>query len=300
MSKANKIKKNAPAEKIIISNVYDILQDEDILDKDIYKEKEQEKEKEQVKEQEKKQEIQKIEEPLNDFKDVIKIKSKYITPLLKKNETEQIKTHDNLIEKTNEKTINYYNDKIKTNGEDLKLNSLWRVWVHENNNENWDIESYNLIYTIENISQLWRFLNTFDNMDRINRQFYIMRDGIMPIWEDNNNKNGVICSIRCDNIIKNTIYNSEFGVDVFSCFCIMVLNECFTKKNLDINGLCYSIKNRNILIKFWIKNYEENKNFTDKLPLQILNTIDDIIISLDPRKKNNKISIQVKQIQPEN
>jgi len=290
MLKTSKAKKNI-VEKINVFNAFDILNDEDSIDENNIHNTIIDNVPEKI-------DIN-IENKIEDDKfvdNVSKIKTKYITPLLKKNNIEERQ----IMKKEPEKHISYYNDKLKTNGEDLKLNSLWKVWVHENNNEKWDIESYNLIYTIENIAQLWRFLNTFDNMDRINRQFYIMRDGIMPIWEDNNNKNGVICSIRCDNIMKNTITNSEFGVDVFSCFCIMVLNECFTKKNIDINGLCYSIKNRNILIKFWIKNYDENKNFTDKLPLQILNTIDDIIISLDSRKKNNKISVQVKQIQPEN
>lgn len=279
MPKTSKAVKNIN-EKINVSNVFNIL-DDDIDDNELVNNTKEIIEEKPIKTQE--------------TNNITKIKTKYIAPLLmKKNYDEpQVSTQ-------REPQIPYYNDKIKTTGEDLKLNSLWRVWIHENNNEKWDIESYNLIYTIENIAQLWRFMNTFDNMDRINRQFYIMRDGIMPIWEDNNNKNGVICSIRCDNIMKNITTNTEFGVDVFCCFCIMVMNECFTKKNSDINGLCYSIKNRNILIKFWIKNYEENKNFTDKLPLQILNTVDDVIISLDTRKKNNKISVQVKQIQPEN
>jgi len=227
-----------------------------------------------------------------------KIKEKYVPPSMVYKKIEVVNYDNNTTEE-----LTMYNEE-KTNGFDLKLNSLWKLWIHENDNEKWDIDSYDFNSNIDNIASLWRFLNSFNNLDKFNRQFYVMRDGIMPIWEDNNNKNGVICSFRIENINVNPKIYNDVGVDIFSCFCIMVLNECFTLKNSDINGLCYSIKNKNILIKFWIKNYEENKNFIEKLPLPILTMLENIINSLDTKKyhkmNSNKISIQVKQIFPEN
>jgi hypothetical protein len=155
-----------------------------------------------------------------------KIKEKYIPPSMVYKKTENINyENNNTIEE-----LKMYNEE-KTDGSELKLNSLWKLWIHENDNEKWDIDSYNFNSNIDNIACLWRFLNSFNNLDKFNRQFYVMRDGIMPIWEDNNNKNGVICSFRIENINVNPKIYNDIGVDIFSCFCIMVLNECFTIKN---------------------------------------------------------------------
>jgi hypothetical protein len=209
---------------------------------------------------------------------------------------------DDDIETTEE--FPYYNPLVKLPGDDMRLNSLWTVWVHENENQNWDLASYESIFQINSIGNMWRFLNVFANLNKNVRQYFIMRDGITPIWEDNNNKHGAICSIMIDNTNRGGRHGRhDLGVDAFTAMCILVLNESFVKNNHDINGLCYSIKSRSVLIKLWVRDFKINEKFETKLPYTFLKTLEALIINIDGRgyqRNNGKslISVQTKPIKP--
>lgn len=197
--------------------------------------------------------------------------------------------------------LEYYNPAIKYPGDDMKLNSSWTVWIHENDNPNWDLKSYQDIYTINSIGSMWRFLSVFDNLNKNVRQYFIMRDGITPIWEDNNNKQGAICSIMIDNMNRGNRYNrGDLGVDAFAAMCILVMNESFVKNNGDINGLCYSIKSKSVLIKIWVKDYKNNEKFNDKLPFTFLKTLESMLDNRGYTRSSNRsmISVQTKPIKP--
>jgi hypothetical protein len=241
--------------------------------------------------------------------------SRYVPPSERRTDNEDNNWSHNTYKKRNNRKhknievgegLKYYNNSIDIKGNNMKLNSTWTVWIHENSNTEWDIESYDSIYTIDNIGSLWRFLLVFDNLDKNVRQYYIMRDGITPIWEDNNNKKGGICSIMFGNMMNRHRRNlrGDIGVDIFIAICILVLNESFVKNNLDINGLCYSIKNRCVLIKLWIKDYDLNTEFIELLPISLLKKIDSIISMMENENnilRNNgrsSVSVQFKKIQP--
>ena len=199
-----------------------------------------------------------------------------------------------------------YDNLVKLPGDDMKLNTPWCVWIHSNDNPNWNLESYKSIYEIDSVGSMWRFLHLLENLDKNVRQYYIMRSGITPIWEDNNNKQGGICSIMIDNMSRSRS-GGDLGVDAFTAICVLVLNESFVRNNQIINGLCYSIKSKSVLIKLWIKDFENNKNFRDVLPITILKHIDTVLSSMDVRggfsgrsNGKSKISVQLKQIKPNN
>ncbi|VBB18348.1 translation initiation factor eIF-4E [Yasminevirus sp. GU-2018] len=201
--------------------------------------------------------------------------------------------------------ITFYNPSEKLPGDDMRLNTCWDVWIHENSNPDWSLGSYKSIYEINSVGSMWRFLHVLDNLDKNVRQYYIMRKGITPIWEDNNNKQGAICSIMIDNMNRSSTHaRGDLGVDAFSAICILVLNESFVKNNQVINGLCYSIKSRSVLIKLWIKDYESNKTFRETLPMPILKNLDIILSNMDNGKGysrsngKSKISVQLKPIKP--
>ena len=194
----------------------------------------------------------------------------------------------------------------KMPGDEMKLNTTWTVWVHENDNKDWSISSYKSIYVIDSIGSMWRFLWILDNLNKNVRQYYIMRNGITPIWEDNNNKQGAICSIMIDKMNSGSRHaRGDLGVDAFSAICVLVMNESFVKNNQDINGLCYTIKSRSALIKLWVKDYETNSNFIEKLPIGILKCLDTIIADIETKgnvvksRGKSKISVQIKQIKPD-
>lgn len=211
----------------------------------------------------------------------------------------------NIGEGDNKDTLSLYDPDAKLPGDDMKLNTTWVVWIHENDNQDWSLKSYKSIYEIDSVGSMWRFLHVLDNLDKNIRQYYIMRNGITPIWEDNNNKQGAICSIMIDNMNKFSSHTKgDLGVDAFSAICILVLNESFVRNSNVINGLCYSIKSRSVLIKLWIKDFESNKNFREMLPITILKHIDTILSNMDNKNhsvRNNVksgISVQLKAIKP--
>jgi hypothetical protein len=174
------------------------------------------------------------------------------------------------------------------------LNSPWTVWIHKANvgpeKENWTEDTYTSIYVINSIGSFWRFFNNFQMLDRANYQYFIMRNKIKPIWEDNENRTGSICSFRV-----------EFGACAMSCMSLLIMNETFMAGNDDINGISYSIKNnKNILIKVWYKVH--NSKIVDKIPIEFMNKLDAFIKGNNDkfgRRNDNSISIKYSRIEPQ-
>ena len=201
--------------------------------------------------------------------------------------------------------IDIFNKKIHTDkidkiqsGDNLLLNGSWLIWKHNNTNNDWSIDSYEKIYKINSIGTFWRFFNNFNYLDKINYQYFIMREGIMPIWEDINNKYGGICSIKIDYF--NNKNRNELGSEIMICICLLLLNETLIINNEKLNGISYAVKNRSILIKLWINNFSEN-NLVELLPINFLKKIDNVIkymeiLGYKNSYKPNNVSVQYKKI----
>lgn len=199
------------------------------------------------------------------------------------------------IQQHNKQLVDIEKDSGIENGDNLLLNSTWNIWKHNNNTTDWTINSYEKIYNINSISSFWRFFNNFNLLDKITHQYFIMRQGIMPIWEDVNNKNGGICSIKID--YYNNKNRNELGSEIMLCICLLILNETLVQSSTSINGVSYAVKNKSILIKIWINNYDNNKNLIDCLPIILLKKIDNCIKTIDKQiYKPNTVSIQYKKI----
>ena len=170
------------------------------------------------------------------------------------------------------------------------LNAPWTVWIHKASDvSNWTEDSYTCIYVINSIGSFWRFFNNFQMLDKINYQYFIMRNKIKPIWEDNENRNGSICSFRV-----------EYGPCAMACMSLLIMNETFMTGNDIINGVSYSIKNRSILIKVWYKTFD-NK-IVDKIPIAFMNKLDAVIKGNNDKfgkRNDNSISIKYTKILPE-
>jgi hypothetical protein len=187
-------------------------------------------------------------------------------------------------------------------GNNMFLNSPWTVWIHKADCQVWTEESYTNIYVVNSIGSFWRFFNNFHALDKVRNQCFIMRNKIKPIWEDNDNRNGGICSIKLDCFSKQG--RIDIGVEIMICICLLVMNETLIQSNEEINGISYSIKNRSVLIKLWCKNF--NNKISEKLPIGLFSKLDTIMRNMDRdrgcgRKPpvDNKISIRCTQIKPE-
>ena len=77
----------------------------------------------------------------------------------------------------------------------LFFNDSWNLYFHDPDNSNWDIHSYILIATITNSEewiQVYQQVKEFWNKG----MFFLMREHIQPIWEDEQNRQGGCLSFK--------------------------------------------------------------------------------------------------------
>lgn len=180
-------------------------------------------------------------------------------------------------------------------GKNKYLNSRWTVWVHRNDCPDWTVNGYQFIWTIDSLSSFWRFFNNFQKINKEENQFFIMRDKIKPIYEDNHNRKGGRCSLKLDCYDRNN--KNDSGCEVMEVLCLLIMNETLIPDTDEINGISYSIKNRSILIKLWTKEFEND--IKEKLPKNLINKISSAIKNHTFRRFDNNISVRYTKIEPE-
>jgi len=191
-------------------------------------------------------------------------------------------------------------------GNNLYLNSSWTVWKHDVECTTWTEESYDYIYTIDSIGKFWRFFTYFRECDKFKYQYFVMRNKIKPIWEDNENRYGGICSIKIDLYNKYSKLNN--GYEMMVILCLLMMNETLIKDSKQINGISYAIKKQSLYIKIWCRNYDVN--ISNMLPLSLINKLDELLKTdneINKAKSNFKfdtkrkyINIKFEQIKPDN
>lgn len=105
-----------------------------------------------------------------------------------------------------------------------------------------------VVCEIKNASSFWGFFNNYTVAKRhMNYSFYLMKNPVMPIWEDKNNISIVSVS-----------FLEDAGIKFFEDISVIYLcNQLFTNNNI-INGISFVPKH-----KFAIK-IENNKQLIDK------------------------------------
>jgi hypothetical protein len=178
---------------------------------------------------------------------------------------------------------------------ELKLPNNYRVLAHHNDDKNWDYLSYHNITTLTTWKELGQFFNTLNTISGeckyTDFDIFIMKNEISPMWEDLENRNGSICSIKIDSITD--------GYELLKNLSYHMVNNTllnFTPALWDIvNGLSFSpkkIDNYNldsycVIVKIWFKVNILNYGNIDKLFNNVM------------AEHINKYSIKVKPIKPE-
>lgn len=134
------------------------------------------------------------------------------------------------------------------------LNDIWTIYFHNPNDVNWENESYTLITTISDVNSFVDFFITFKDL-LYKGMFFIMRDDIMPRWEDEKNKSGGCFSYKLSK------FNLE---DKLFELCSQILGETMgTTDEISnfINGISISPKKNYYIVRIWIRyNNFANKN----------------------------------------
>jgi hypothetical protein len=160
-------------------------------------------------------------------------------------------------------------------GDNVGLPSKYTLWCHEVYNKSWDLSSYKKICTITNVSEFWKLINNLDKTGFTSNNLFLMKDGITPMWEDPNNREGGICSFKVD---------IRQSLSVFEEFALYMICECLVGNSNDINGLSFSPKNGWAIIKIW--NKDKNNDIAS-------------LLNNDIKKKYSNLSIKYKCNEPE-
>jgi len=136
----------------------------------------------------------------------------------------------------------------KTNDNLHYLQNKWTLWAHLSNDTEWSLNSYKNITTFNSVeSILILYENLPENIIKY-CMLFIMKKGITPVWEDEENRNGGCFSYKISNKIvpqiwKNLSY-SLMGETISD-------NDSF---NNNINGITISPKRNFCIVKIWISN----------------------------------------------
>ena len=184
-------------------------------------------------------------------------------------------------------------------GDNLYLPSSWDVYCHKKSISDWTKDSYSYICPINSLGTFCRFFNNFNNLDKLTYEFFIMKDKILPIWEDNANRKGGICSILLNSVFDKKT-KTDIGSEIMLAVCILMMNGNLIKDNDKINGISYSLRARNtVVIKIW---YNDCKfDMKEQLPFALFEYFEGRINGGFKNDSVSKhISIRFSNIEPVN
>lgn len=126
------------------------------------------------------------------------------------------------------------------------LNDVWCLYFHDPYDMNWETNSYKFITTISSVEDFIEIYKSFNELWS-RGMFFIMREHIMPRWEDDNNKNGGCFSFK---INKTEVLDKFFEVSS------QILGEVLGKTDIistNINGISICPKKIITLFVFGLK-----------------------------------------------
>ena len=127
--------------------------------------------------------------------------------------------------------------KIDSNFLDLNMDNYFKILAHHNDDKSWDYNSYHNITILKTWRDLGTFLKTLNTVSNecsyTDFDIFVMKNEISPMWEDAENRNGSICSIKIDSLTD--------GYEIFKNLTINMANNTllkFNPSNWDtINGI---------------------------------------------------------------
>ena len=149
------------------------------------------------------------------------------------------------------------------------LHSTWVLWYHDIKNTEWTLDSYIKVAEFNTIEDFWKLYTYINNKPQLitNGMFFLMRENILPIWEDNSNINGGYWSFKI------SIHSITHAWNEIS-MALIGENILKNRENMyTINGISISPKKNFCIIKIWNseKLADTNiKNCTDSLNKNIL------------------------------
>lgn len=154
-------------------------------------------------------------------------------------------------------TSSYYEestDNSENEEENHPLANTWTVWFHKLQNTDWSINGYQQIYTFSTIENFWRFYNSIIVPDSESKvpflmrgDFFIMKEGVNPMWEDPANINGCSISYLTKDEADHQVDNMDSDFEKWMELCIYLISNY----EPSLNGISSSPKSNKFLFKLW-------------------------------------------------
>jgi len=138
------------------------------------------------------------------------------------------------------------------------LQNTWVLYYHNPEDTDWSKESYTQVIAITTVEEFWALQKTLPEQCLQSGMFFIMKKGILPIWEDPHNKNGGCWSYK--------ISLSDVHTTWKDLTLRLIIDKLCTVPNL-INGISISPKKGFCVIKIWNNNHKhlEPEILSDKI-----------------------------------
>ena len=131
------------------------------------------------------------------------------------------------------------------------LSDKWVFWAHLPHDTDWTMSSYKTLLTVSTVEEMIAILDCLPDTLVKNCMLFMMRDGIMPMWEDKSNLNGGCFSYKISNNNVKQVWDE---------LCCMVSGYSISKDKTfieKITGITISPKKSFCIIKIWMKDCTE-------------------------------------------
>lgn len=148
------------------------------------------------------------------------------------------------------------------------LSDNWVLWYHDLKKDQWDMPSYDEIFTFNTVEDFWICYNNVTDVN--NGMYYLMRKGYPPIWDHEINLNGGGWTFRLDKKYANNFWTK------LSCFCV---GETLSSISKSVIGISISPKMRFVTVRIWTKSSVPNTSEFNSV--RQITQKDDIVIDIN-------------------
>lgn len=122
----------------------------------------------------------------------------------------------------------------------------WTLWAHLPHDTDWSMKSYKEVYTMTSVEETIALCELLPEVLVVNCMLFVMRKGIVPVWEDPSNRNGGCFSYKISN--KN-VY--QIWKDLTYCLVggSLSSNKEFVE---NVTGITISPKKSFCIMKIWM------------------------------------------------
>ena len=186
---------------------------------------------------------------------------------------------------------NYEDDflNLKKKNENI-LETPWVLWFHKTKDVDWSAKSFIQLYEIKTIEDFWRLYSNWEQFlpNIETNMYFLMRKGILPMWEDKHNITGGSWSVK---ITRNNVFSA------WTELSMALIGETITENNslsTIVNGISISPKKYFCIVKIWNNDnsYNTDTVISKKIPFldlsKMLYKSNDSNIEMDKKKMKLK------------